>query len=209
MKLTGRWIRRERFRFFESGPLIDRELELVEPSPRYLDEMVASIEHPECVARGHPDLNRADLWRFIESCPRGRDAGDSTTGRVPAYTFWMRLRPSYNPPVPMAGSINLRIGFSLDLTHYVGQVGYGVFPPARGKHLAERACRLVLPLARRHGMREVWITCNPDNLPSRRTCERLGGELVEELDLPSDHPLRLRGDTRKCRFRINLQLSHA
>lgn len=205
MRFTGRWMRRERFRFLDPGPLIDRELELVEPSARFLDEMVSSIEHPACVARGHPDLNRADLWRFIETCPRGRDPGDAAAGRAPTYTFWMRLRPAYNPPVPMAGSINLRIGDSIDLTHYVGQVGYGVFPPARGQHLAERACRLIMPLARRHGLSELWITCNPDNLPSRRTCERLGGELVEIVDLPADHPLRQRGDSRKCRFRVRVR----
>ena len=37
--------------------------------------------------------------------------------------------------------------------------------------------RLLLPLARRHGLQTVWITCNPDNWASRRTCELAGAEL--------------------------------
>jgi tagatose 1,6-diphosphate aldolase len=41
-----------------------------------------------------------------------------------------------------------------------------------------------VPLAVRHGLSELWITCNPDNIASRRTCEAAGAELVEVVDLP-------------------------
>jgi tagatose 1,6-diphosphate aldolase len=79
-----------------------------------------------------------------------------------------------------------------------------VYPPARGRHYAERAARLLLPLARRHGMSELWITCNPDNAASRRTCERLGGELVEIVPIPPDHAFYSRGERAKCRYLIRL-----
>jgi predicted acetyltransferase len=79
-----------------------------------------------------------------------------------------------------------------------------VYPFARGHHYAERACRLLLPLARRHGIQPLWITCNPDNFPSRRTCERLGAKLVEIVAVPPRDPLYLRGDHEKCRYRLDL-----
>jgi tagatose 1,6-diphosphate aldolase len=111
------------------------------------------------------------------------------------------------PPLPairIVGGIGLRIGTSAEIEMYSGNIGYHVYPPARGRHFAERACRLVLPLARRHGMERLWITCNPENAASRRTCERLGARLVDIVTIPGDHPFRVRGETAKCRFVIDL-----
>ena len=49
------------------------------------------------------------------------------------------------------------------------------------------------------------ITCRPDNLPSRRTCERLGGKLMEIAELPEDNNMRRNdGYTHVCVFRYEL-----
>jgi tagatose 1,6-diphosphate aldolase len=64
---------------------------------------------------------------------------------------------------------------------------------------------LLLPLARRHGLKDLWITCNPDNLASRRTCELAGAEFVEIVDLPANSGMYRRGDRQKCRYRLDLQ----
>jgi tagatose 1,6-diphosphate aldolase len=85
---------------------------------------------------------------------------------------------------------------------YLGHVGYNVYPPARGRRLAARAVRLLLPFARRLGLSPLWITCNPDNLASRRTCEIAGGRLIDVVPLPADHPLHARGEREKCRYRF-------
>ena len=76
--------------------------------------------------------------------------------------------------------------------------------PARGRHYAERACRLLLPLARAHGMQTLWITCNPENVASRRTCERLGASFIDVVALPANHMLYQRGERVKCRYRLDL-----
>ena len=70
--------------------------------------------------------------------------------------------------------------------------------PYRGNHYAGKACRLLFHLARRHGMDYLVITCNPDNFPSRKTCEYAGGILREIADLPEDNDMRRDGETRKC-----------
>ena len=89
----------------------------------------------------------------------------------------------------------------------VGVIGLRrcVYPPARGNAYAERSCRLLLPLARRHGLRSLWITCNPDNAASRRTCERLGAVYVDTLPIPPEEPLFARGETHKCRYLLDLR----
>ncbi len=104
----------------------------------------------------------------------------------------------------IAGAIGLRIGDSHDLRMYLGHLGYNVFPAAQGHHYAERSCRLLLDLARRHEMKELWITCNPDNLASRRTCERLGATFEGIVPLPPTHILYKRGERQKCRYHLPL-----
>ena len=114
----------------------------------------------------------------------------------------MRLSPPR--PFGIAGGISLRIGDTEDLRQWVGHIGYHVYPKAQGQHLAERACRLILPLAKANDLDELWITCNPENAASRRTCERLGATLVDTVTVPIDHPLRARGDVAKCRYKLTL-----
>jgi tagatose 1,6-diphosphate aldolase len=121
-------------------------------------------------------------------------------GYVPAYQFEMRR----NGKPEKIGNISLRVGDTYRLRMYGGHIGYGVDPEHRGHHYAARACRLLFPLARRHGMREIWITCNPENAASRRTCELAGAEFVEIVDLPEDSDMYQEGERQKCRYRIDL-----
>ena len=119
---------------------------------------------------------------------------------APYYTFTMRHRPDGR----RAGYIDVRIGKADCLTHYAGHIGYRVKPLFRGRRFAARACRLILPLFKAHDINPVWITCNPDNAPSRRTCERLGAEMIEIVDLPTDSDMYRYGERRKCRYRLNI-----
>jgi tagatose 1,6-diphosphate aldolase len=117
---------------------------------------------------------------------------------VPAYIFHMRDTASDQK----IGSVTLRIGATHRITHLAGNIGYVVDEPYRGHHYAERSCRLLLPLARLHGMRELWLTCGPDNLASRRTLERLGAEFVEIVEAPDDYPMPEGAVRKKLRFRL-------
>jgi predicted acetyltransferase len=126
--------------------------------------------------------------------------GDPAINYVPAYKFKMTLR---DQPVEI-GNIELRVGNTDSIVMYGGHIAYGVEPAYRGHHYAARACRLLLPLARRHGLTTIWITCNPDNFASRRTCELAGATLGEIVDLPEDNDMYQRGERQKCRYRLNL-----
>lgn len=51
----------------------------------------------------------------------------------------------------------------------------------------------------------LYITCNPDNLASRKTCEYLQGEFFGIVELPEDNDMRINdGETQKCIFMFNL-----
>lgn len=124
--------------------------------------------------------------------------GDPAREWLPAYIFEMRIQGQ------KAGGIDIRIGNTHGIVMYGGHIGYNVNPEYRGHHYAERACRLLLTLAKAHNLTTIWITCNPDNMPSRRTCERLGATLVEIIDLPEDNDMYQEGERQKCRYRVDL-----
>ncbi|MCS7033523.1 MAG: GNAT family N-acetyltransferase [Phycisphaerae bacterium] len=193
-------------RWLDPGRLVDRELELVAPSERWIEEVLAACRHPLTVRQAPREAGttRRQLMDFLRAAPGGHDPGDPALQRAPGYAFWMRLLPEYSPPVAIAGGCSLRISEAPEVQRYFGNVGYHVFPPARGRRLAERACRLLLPLARAHGLRQLWITCNPDNWASRKTCERLGARLIDIVALPPQNILYQRGEREKCRYLLEL-----
>ena len=125
---------------------------------------------------------------------------DPAKGFVPAYVFEMVLTGTDT----VVGSINLRIGNTEHLVRYGGHIGYGVDLDHRGHRFAARACRLLLPLAKKHGLNPLWITVTPENVASRRSCEILGAKMVEILDLPPDCDMYAKGERRKCRYRVDL-----
>lgn len=117
---------------------------------------------------------------------------------LPAYHFRICL-----PGGAEAGVCDLRIGHN-ESVYYGGNIGYRVHPPYRGHHYAGKACLLLFELARRHGLAYLYITCSPENVPSRKTCEFAGGRLEATVDLPPDNDMALEGEIRKCIYKFSL-----
>lgn len=76
------------------------------------------------------------------------------------------------------GKVRLRVGLTAMLRLYGGHIGYEVDEPFRGHRYAARSCRLLAPLMQALGIDTAVITCNPDNIPSAKTIESLGAQLV-------------------------------
>jgi predicted acetyltransferase len=87
------------------------------------------------------------------------------------------------------GSIALRHSLTDDLLAHGGHIGYGVRPSERERGLAGWALAQTLDRARAMGLSRVLITCDPANVPSRRTIERAGG-VLEDVRGDGDHEVR-------------------
>lgn len=125
--------------------------------------------------------------------------GDEARGWLPAYHFAI-----CDPKGTKMGVCDLRIGHNENV-YYGGNIGYRVEAAYRGYHYAGKACLMLFELARRHGLDWLIITCNPDNWPSRKTCEWAGGTLLEIAELPEDNNMRTEdGETEKCIYRFLL-----
>jgi predicted acetyltransferase len=118
--------------------------------------------------------------------------------KVPTYFFRMVSAESREE----LGHINLRVGSTVHVERYGGHIGFDVAPAHRGRRFAARATRLLIPLAKQLGLDPLWITCDPDNWASRRSCELAGTEFVEIVDVPADCCIFQSGHPRKCRYRL-------
>lgn len=119
---------------------------------------------------------------------------DPVRNWVPAYHFSICDKQGNG-----MGHCDLRIGYN-DGLYYGGHIGYAVDEGYRGHHYAAKACMLMFELAKKHGMDHLYITCNPDNWPSRKTLEYLKGELLEIAELPEDNDIELTMATQKNAF---------
>lgn len=106
-----------------------------------------------------------------------------------------------------AGRISLRLGES-PCVYYFGHIGYHVDPPWRGHHYAARACALLEPLIAASGKSSIVITTDPDNMPSRHTCERIGCMLESIVPVPPLMQSRWELSPVKCRYvwKINTRM---
>lgn len=127
--------------------------------------------------------------------------GHPDMGEMPILFFRIRLLDD-----TWIGNCDLRLGDS-DITEILGHVGYSIQEEYRGHHYAVHACQLMCDYARRANMNHLDITCDIDNYPSIRTCERLGAEKIATIDVPDG--FKTYDDTpccgKKYKYRIDLQ----
>ncbi len=97
------------------------------------------------------------------------------------------------------GQISYRDGESR-CVYYFGHIGYHIDAPWRGHHYARRACALLRQTAVMSGKSAVVITCDPDNIPSRKTCEHLGCFLEGTFSVPGDLREKYELNDTKCRY---------
>ena len=124
---------------------------------------------------------------------------DPAKSYFPSYKFEMKNTKTGQK----MGSIDLRIGYNENIK-YGGNIGYGVDEKFRGNHYAARSVKLLFNLAKQHGLNSLIITCNPENTPSRKTCEYAGGKIIEIVDLPEHNDQYKRGERKKCIYKIDL-----
>lgn len=102
------------------------------------------------------------------------------------------------------GKINLRIGSTPHIERYAGHVGYSVHEAHRGHRYAARSVVLLCSYAKAVGFANLWITCDPENIASRRTLELAGAEFIEIVNVPQDCIIFRTGHPWKCRYRLDL-----
>ena len=129
------------------------------------------------------------------------ELADHPVHKVPAYRF----RMLHAQTGVQLGGINLRLGSTPHIVLYAGHIGYTVHAAYRGHRYAARSLRMLIPFAESLGCTTLWITCDPDNLSSRRTAELAGAEFIEIVDVPTECVIHQSGHKQKCRYRLDIR----
>jgi predicted acetyltransferase len=95
-------------------------------------------------------------------------------GYVPSTTLWWVEGEEF------LGRIAVRHRLTTHLLELGGHIGYDVRPSARRRGHATAMLRAVLPVARGLGIESALVTCDADNVASRKVIEHNGGVLEDQ-----------------------------
>jgi predicted acetyltransferase len=90
------------------------------------------------------------------------------------------------------GRVSIRHELNEALRTVGGHVGYEIRPSKRRQGYGTRILALALERAKALGLREVLVTCDADNVGSRRIIEQNGGRLENQIEAPGARVPKLR-----------------
>jgi predicted acetyltransferase len=144
-----------------------------------------------------PRLQSEELKLILEKTT----SANPQKGYVPAYSFGIQKVADQE----RVGHMNLRIGSTDHVIMYAGHIGFGIDENHRGNSYAFKACVILKDLAISF-YDSVILTCNPHNIASIKTIEKLGAKFIEEVEIPVGNPIRdIRGETHKRRYEWTLK----
>jgi predicted acetyltransferase len=184
-------------------------MQLVIPSLNHLDGYAEALRHGWSPDNVRSEGTRREELEQLERDPAGFVARlhdpeakggpitlpDGTqVPRLPGYRRWMW-------DDGFCGSIGFRWqpGAEALPPYVLGHIGYAVVPWKRGRGYATRALALLLPQARKEGLRFVHLTTDPDNIPSQKVITSNGGVLVKRFTKEAAY-----GEADALLFRIDL-----
>jgi predicted acetyltransferase len=162
---------------------------LVEPSPRYKDQFIEAVQEFQREGRHqHYDLQRItrDFEGFIRHLHDQRDRTKIAPHLVPATDFWLIDNEEF------IGRLALRHELNEVLLKVGGHIGYEIRPSRRRRGYGKEILRLGLEQARQFGMRHVLVTCDENNLGSKRIIESNGGQFENAVMVEGSPVKKLR-----------------
>jgi predicted acetyltransferase len=160
--------------------------ELIEPTERLTASFAEAVDEFIAEGRGGPD-DHSLLGQMI------REHAGPTRDWIPAYLALERRWRTEAPPNFVAmttlwwvegatylGRISIRHYLNEPLREIGGHIGYDIRPSARLQGHATAMLAAALPRAAALGIEKALITCDADNLGSRKVIERNGGVLEDQ-----------------------------
>jgi predicted acetyltransferase len=112
---------------------------------------------------------RNNFERYVQVQRDRADVERIPQGWVPESYFWLIDNDEY------IGTTRLRHHLTAGLRQYGGHIGYEIRPSKRMQGYGKEILRLALLEARKYGITRALVTCNRDNVGSRKIIEANGG----------------------------------
>ena len=157
------------------------ELELVLPREEHREQLENYLkehfENGEYHLNGVGGLDKIkDFEEWLHKIQDENVKEKVKEGRVQS-TLYLGIRKSDGR---MIGTIQIRHELNEYLLNIGGHIGDGVRPSERRKGYATEMIRLALEKCKEIGLDKVLITCNKDNIGSRKSIQNNGGILENE-----------------------------
>ena len=158
------------------------DLKLVFPTKEYQKQVQEYLQehfdNHEYELNGDGGLDTIkDFDKWLEKVKNDVSEKTIEMGRVPA-TLFLGVRKSDNKVV---GMLQIRHYLNESLLKNGGHIGDGVRPSERRKGYATQMIRLALEKCKKLGIQRVLMVCYKDNIGSRKSIEKNGGILENEL----------------------------
>lgn len=150
-------------------------MRLVEPASVWQAAFLDKAREWAASGESRYDLALRDFDAYLEKIERRRRGDDLEPGKVPRVEFWLESEGQI-----LAG-VRVRLQLTEALMVRGGHIGYDVRPSMRRRGIGTELLRLALSEARARGIARVLITCDEDNLGSRKVIEHNGGVLAEPI----------------------------
>ncbi len=169
----------------------DRTARLRLRPPRMADEAAMRAGHAELSEIGFAFLFSPELsWgEQLDTFERQAQGIDLARGHVPA-DFLVGEVGTEIPEI--VGRVSIRHTLTPMLFELGGHVGYAVRPAFRGRGYATAMLRLAVQRLAEHGVDDVLVTCDEDNIGSIRVIERCGGVLEDIRHVADGVPAKRR-----------------
>ncbi len=151
------------------------EFLLIKPDEKYLTDILAYRQefldagdefHGDCALRHFNDPN--EWLKYNRSLENHEMTGSSWI----EFDQYIMIRKSDERVV---GMINYRSTNDEKLADYAGEIGFSVRPFERNKGYAKAMLKSCIKKCSEHGIRSAVLTCNKDNIASKKTIIACGG----------------------------------
>ncbi|MBI5457719.1 GNAT family N-acetyltransferase [Candidatus Kaiserbacteria bacterium] len=170
-------------------------MELVQPSAEYKDSFTEAVREYKEEAETEPTRSyrslslgdlETDFEAFVARERSHAEGKNQPQEYVPQTEFWLVDGGEY------IGHVSVRQRLNEHLLQIGGHIGYDIRPSERGKGYGNKILKLALRKAKEMGIEKVRITCDVDNIASRKIIEKNGGVLDSEIPNPETGVGKLR-----------------
>lgn len=151
---------------------------LARPHRRYKASFIEAVREyirEERSITWHPDILAARFDEYLKILRQAET--DPLAGMAPSSQFWL-----ISADQRYLGDVDIRHCLNDSLRRFGGHIGYKIRPSERRKGYGALICRLGIEKARKRQIGDILITCDDDNIGSRKIIEANGGVLRDKID---------------------------
>lgn len=173
-------------------------MELVLPTLKYKEGYVGALEEAKNdpgnkISKLHEPKEGESFEDFVNHFHDEMKGINLPEGYVPATMFWLIDNGEF------IGRVQIRHEFTDQLFKHGGHIGYYIRPTKRKMGYGTKILEMALVEAKKLGFEKVMVSCNDDNIGSRKIIEANGGVLENIVEGEKE------GDPKKRRYWITIK----